>query len=935
MNALAVSTIPKKSVTILLCNYNHGRYLRQSLGAICEQTRPADVIQIVDDGSTDNSREIIAEFQEKYPSIRVLFNETNQGLMASVWKVLPHIDTEYMVWAAADDLLLPNFLEKSMAAVEAHPEAGLVFSELTVMFGDTGVIDAFARNPTVAHTFNLDDLPPFMTPQELIVRMQRAYLPITGNSVVVRHDALMHMGGFNPALEWHTDLLAFYIIALRFGACVISETLAYIRSDPGSYSGAGMRNPERQMKVVQALLDYLSEPHLADVRKIFKLTPCFFSVWGVMVLELMLRKPRDWDLAWPYFLWKAREYKRGHGLTWGKVISNFVARGLTNLKVSLPSPAKKAKALNKLGLATAEKNQLQQEVALLKSQLGDLEAQRDGAANELVRVRGELAGANAERGELIQYVAKLKKGWELAALGLGQAQAQVDQFQKLVDHAGGLATQICELAEWFKIRPDLVTAIRDVNSQDHPDPQQLHLSVSRLLDLLSAIAVEIHDLRTTKGKIESNLSDHAKWLNDMSSERARLLALVDQMSKELGEATEERDGYKNAWPELQSEKTRLATLVGDLSAERDGAVNGRLALEQELAGLRVSLGDLSAERDGAVNGRLALERELAGLRASLGDLSAERDGLLGSVESLKKELNHNFDIVNQLSKVTKDDEFFEEFLNSKADLIDRTREEFGGRLPSILLTTMPKSGTYYLGEYFSKGAAYRKLVVGHQYFPHDMVQFSNLEKFANGEYVSLDHFDASALNVHFIANLIGKIVVHVRDPRQAMLSYIRYLERTRFVADKGMSRAFIYPALPEDYFDQDLANRLDWGINFWLPELVKWVAGWQEAATRPDLKVKFCKFEDMRHDPEAYASDVCEFFGIPATRWSQPNVKPEDGIHFRKGDVAEWRQVLTPEQQNRASAMIPVDMAKQFGWSLGATEPIDNQRPLAKKRSKH
>jgi glycosyltransferase involved in cell wall biosynthesis len=79
------------TVAIVLSNYNHARYLPESLAAICGQTRPAGEILIIDDGSTDDSVAVIEDFARREPAIRVLRNERNLGLQASIARALPLI----------------------------------------------------------------------------------------------------------------------------------------------------------------------------------------------------------------------------------------------------------------------------------------------------------------------------------------------------------------------------------------------------------------------------------------------------------------------------------------------------------------------------------------------------------------------------------------------------------------------------------------------------------------------------------------------------------------------------------------------------------------------------------------------------------------------------------------------------------------------------
>jgi hypothetical protein len=81
--------IPRKvTVSVLLCNYNDGRYLPDSLGAICNQTSAPDEVILLDDGSNDNSLEIMESFAERHPFVRVLKNETNRGVAYSINRLL-------------------------------------------------------------------------------------------------------------------------------------------------------------------------------------------------------------------------------------------------------------------------------------------------------------------------------------------------------------------------------------------------------------------------------------------------------------------------------------------------------------------------------------------------------------------------------------------------------------------------------------------------------------------------------------------------------------------------------------------------------------------------------------------------------------------------------------------------------------------------------
>jgi hypothetical protein len=214
-------TTVMRTVAVVLCNYNHAKYLPDSLGHICRETRRADQIVVINDGSTDDSWDIIQAFARDHSNLEAHANGRNLGLEASIAKALQMVRCDYLVWAAADDRLLPPFLECNMAVLANHPAAALSFSEVVALKGDSGEIDRFATNPAASRIFDLSDLPVFLSPAQLRKRMTLAYLPLASNTAVIRLDALRELGGFPAALRWFADSFACTALAMRHGACVI------------------------------------------------------------------------------------------------------------------------------------------------------------------------------------------------------------------------------------------------------------------------------------------------------------------------------------------------------------------------------------------------------------------------------------------------------------------------------------------------------------------------------------------------------------------------------------------------------------------------------------------------------------------------------------------------------------------------------------------
>ena len=290
------------TVSVLLCNYNDARYLPDSLDAICSQTRLPEEVIVLDDGSTDNSLEIIEGFARRFPFIRVVKNKINRGLLYSINRALNEARCDFIVWAAADDRLMPNFVERNVSYLRRFPAAGMAFSRLAVFKDGSDEITAFTeKNHGVA--FDFGTAAHFLSPLSLQERLQQSHLWISANTVMASREAVIRAGGFDQELRWHADYFAFLAVALRHGACCIPETLAAMRQREQTYSSTGMANRDEQRATLGRLADKLTLKGWRDVGIAVLGCPSVLSPFGAPMLEALLLKPRRWPFAVTYGLW--------------------------------------------------------------------------------------------------------------------------------------------------------------------------------------------------------------------------------------------------------------------------------------------------------------------------------------------------------------------------------------------------------------------------------------------------------------------------------------------------------------------------------------------------------------------------------------------------------------------------------------------------------
>ena len=299
----APAVAPRRpSVGVLLANYNDAPFLRTSLEAILAQTDPADEIVVVDDGSTDGSAAYIELMLRRHPNACLLRTDKNQGQHAAIQRALLAAQSDYVLWASADDLILPEFVERGRAMLERHPGVGVCFSRLTAWRDGTSTVTEFTEH-NHGPAFDLGECPRHYSPKDLKSILRHHYLWISGNTVLARRDALLEAGGFPLELRWHADWFAFYAIALRHGACSIPQTLALMRERPATYSRSGMNDPRQQARVLRSIMNTLKRPCNRDLLPIFRACPSLLSPLGRTIVIANLRQVGNLDIVLPLLAW--------------------------------------------------------------------------------------------------------------------------------------------------------------------------------------------------------------------------------------------------------------------------------------------------------------------------------------------------------------------------------------------------------------------------------------------------------------------------------------------------------------------------------------------------------------------------------------------------------------------------------------------------------
>ncbi|HHD82865.1 MAG TPA: glycosyltransferase family 2 protein [Bacteroidetes bacterium] len=136
----------KVKISIGMPVYNGEKFIRSSLESILNQTFPYFELIISDNASTDRTKDICLEQARKDNRIKYFRNTENVGAAENYNIVFKKSSGEYFKWAAADDLIAPNFLEQCLTILEENPEVVVCYSKTKIIDAMNKVVEEYNDN---------------------------------------------------------------------------------------------------------------------------------------------------------------------------------------------------------------------------------------------------------------------------------------------------------------------------------------------------------------------------------------------------------------------------------------------------------------------------------------------------------------------------------------------------------------------------------------------------------------------------------------------------------------------------------------------------------------------------------------------------------------------------------------------------------------------
>ena len=236
-------------VSVLMPTYNYARYLPFAIRSVLSQSFSDLELIIVDDCSTDGSREIIEEWERFDDRVVTVYHDKNRGLAAARNSGLAVSSGEFIAFCDSDDIWLENKLEVQMDALRMAPEVGILHS-------DGAIIDCHGRLTGELFSGLYHRKGQLLSGALLEELCQRNFLCVP--TVIVRREAIRFAGGFDVSLRSLEDWVCWTKISSKYSFWYIDDVLAYYRIHGESLSSNSRRMACSRIEALRILFDTIS-----------------------------------------------------------------------------------------------------------------------------------------------------------------------------------------------------------------------------------------------------------------------------------------------------------------------------------------------------------------------------------------------------------------------------------------------------------------------------------------------------------------------------------------------------------------------------------------------------------------------------------------------------------------------------------------------------
>jgi glycosyltransferase involved in cell wall biosynthesis len=218
-------------VSVLMPVYNADMYVKEAINSILNQTFKDFELVVLNDASTDSSKEIILSFQDV--RIRYIENEENKGLSFSRNRLLNEVRGEYIAWLDADDISYPTRLEEECQFLEENTDHAMVASWARLIDSEGKPTGSFIKS---------------YIPNEYLSALLLFVNYFVQSSVLLRKNCLPEVH-YRPEFPPTEDYELWVRIGAKFPVAILPKTLVDYRIHTTNTSSVQQQKSEKAVKL--------------------------------------------------------------------------------------------------------------------------------------------------------------------------------------------------------------------------------------------------------------------------------------------------------------------------------------------------------------------------------------------------------------------------------------------------------------------------------------------------------------------------------------------------------------------------------------------------------------------------------------------------------------------------------------------------------------
>ena len=239
-----LQSVESSKISVVIPLYNKEAEIERALRSVVEQSLTVGEIIVVNDGSTDSSKEIVERFILAHPEAGIhLINQKNSGVSTARNRGIKEAKGDYIALLDADDWWLPNYIAEVCRMMEYYPDADAFSTAFDIVVGDS---HTHATVPTTEG---------YISPAEEALLSR---YPIIPSTATLRRSVILECGGFPDGMRIGEDQwlwarmmqqgakFAFSPMALvRYSLAASNRSATIYRSEESAHSIAELYDPKQ------------------------------------------------------------------------------------------------------------------------------------------------------------------------------------------------------------------------------------------------------------------------------------------------------------------------------------------------------------------------------------------------------------------------------------------------------------------------------------------------------------------------------------------------------------------------------------------------------------------------------------------------------------------------------------------------------------------